>query len=498
MNILLYDTGDVRGELNEPIGIEILATHAYKRFGNTISIDLKWYNFDKFDFDPSHYDIIGISIHINGMPVFEKLCSFCYDSGFCGLMIAGNSVATFAYEQLLAKHPSLICSLGEGEGTFPELVNYKMGGLVDLSSIHNIAYVLNGKIVLTQRETFDMQEYIPPLRPFAKQIKNKNGIIRIEGSRGCVWNKCSFCGAAHKYNYSGWRPAKIDVIIEQLISLSGLGLNNVYFCDEDFIGNDTKRFSELVQQIDMHMKDGAISPNMGFFISVKPNDLLNPDNILTIKSFMKCGLKDLFTGIESGCENQLKRYNKCSNKKINTIAINKMRELESDGLMIDIGFIFFDYYMTPADVEENLQFIEDNKLYTFASSLIKPLRIQPYTKTFENTPEVHENEFSVDDLFYKYSFADCTVNNIYKAYNELRLENIAHNLQSVYRRDMADPKDRSISQDSLLKLRFLEYQAIRTIADYYLYNTLSLHQLQNNLCTIKINALNLLKDQTQR
>lgn len=493
MNILLYDTGDVRGELNEPLGIEILATHAYERFKNSISIDLKWYNFDKFDFDPLCYDIIGISIHINGISVFEELYNYCDNKGFNGLIIAGNSIATFAYKHLLKKYPSIICSLGEGERTFPELINYKLSGLVNLSNIHNIAYSLDGSIVVTQRETFNMQEYIPPLRPFAIQIKNNNGIIRIEGSRGCSWNKCHFCGVAHKYNNIGWRPAKIDVIIEQLISLSRLGLKNVYFCDEDFIGNDTSRFSKLVQQIGNHMADGSISSDMRFFISVKPTDLLKPDILQTIKTFAKFGLKDLFTGIESGCDNQLKRYNKCSSKIINATAIKKLRELESDGLSVDIGFIFFDYYMTPEDVEENLQFIEENELYKFASSLIKPIRIQPYTKTFENTPEVHENEFSIDDLFYKYSFADRTVNNIYKAYDELGLEDIAHKLQCVYRQDMAVPEERCISEDILLKLRFLEYQAIRAIADYYLYSNCPELQLRNTLQTIKRNGMNLLK-----
>lgn len=492
MRVLLYDTGDVREELNEPIGIELLAANVLKDLGEQVKLDIKWFNFARDFFDPLQYDVIGISIHINGLDVFEKIYTLCQKCGFRGLIVAGNSIATFAYEQLLEKYPDIICSIGEGEYTFKKIVQGCMEGCLNLASIPNLAYLNDDKIVTTERVFFDLKDYLPPMRVFNRQLKENKGIARIEASRGCSWNKCSFCGAVHKYNNADWRPIDIEIVLKQLVELSEAELTTVYFCDEDFIGNDSKRFSELVDKIQEKMDKEEISPDMKFFISIKPSDIIQETNAEIIRRFMNCGLKDLFVGIESGCDNQLKRYNKCTNVKVNSSAINIMRELEEEGLSVDIGFIFFDYYMTPADIEENIKFIEDNKLYMILSSLIKPIRIQPYTKSFEDTVEVHENELSVDDLMYKYHFKNNTVEQIYITYSALELDAIAHKIQSVYRREMGFEDQRKITTNNLIKLRYLQFQAIKMIAMHYIHGEMEETQLEKELADILSNAQDLL------
>lgn len=492
MKVLLYDTGDVRGELNEPIGIELIGAHILKELEGQITLDIKWFNFDQYSFDPLQYDIIGISIHINGLNVFENVYQLCHECGFKGLIIAGNSIATFAYNQLLGKYPDVICSIGEGEYTITEIVCGYLNDCLDLIRIPNLAYINKGKLITTERVVFDLKEYLPPLRVFNRQLKENMGISRIEASRGCSWNRCSFCGAAHKYNNTDWRPIDGEIILKQLVELSDSGLTTVYFCDEDFIGNDSVRFAQLVEKIQEKMKNSEISPKMKFFISVKPIDITNPTNMKIIKRFMNCGLKDLFVGIESGCESQLRRYNKCTNVNTNLKTIEKIRLLEKDGLSIDIGFIFFDYYMTPDDIKENIRFIEDNQLYTLASSLIKPIRIQPYTKTFTDISEIHMNEFLIDDLMYSYHFADEIVEQIYITYSMLDLESIAHKIQSMYRREMSLIDKRKLVTQKLIKLRYLEFLSIKAISMYYIDKEINESQIKSELSDIYLSAQNLL------
>ncbi len=491
MNVLLYNTGDVREELNEPIGIELIGAHILKELEGQVTLDIKWFNFDQYSFDPLQYDIIGISIHINGLNVFENIYKLCHESGFKGLIIAGNSIATFAYKQLLEKYPDVICSIGEGEYTIKEIVRGYLNGCLDLARIPNLAYRDKGKLITTERVVFDLTEYLPPLRVFNKQLKENTGISRIEASRGCSWNRCSFCGAAHKYNNTAWRPIDIEIILRQLVDLSDSGLTTVYFCDEDFIGDDSERFARLVEKIQEKMENSEISSKMKFFISIKPIDFINDTNIEIIRRFMKCGLKDLFVGIESGCESQLRRYNKCTNINTNLKVINKIRILEEEGLSVDIGFIFFDYYMTPDDIKENIRFIEDNQLYTLASSLIKPIRIQPYTKTFADTSEIHMNEFLIDDLMYSYHFADETVEQIYVTYSMLDLESIAHKIQSMYRREMSLIDKRKLVTQKLVKLRYLEFLSVKTISMYYIDKEINELQLKSKLSDIYSSAIKL-------
>ena len=207
---------------------------------------------------------------------------------------------------------------------------------------------------------------------------------------------------------------------------------------------------------------------------------------------MNCGLKDLFVGLESGCEGQLRRYNKCTSVNINLLTINKIKTLEEMGLSIDVGFIFFDYYMTPDDIEENIRFIENNKLYMLSSSLIKPIRIQPYTKAFEDTAEVHMNKFSMDDLMYSYHFADNIVDQIYVTYSKLNLEAIAHKIQSMYRREISFANERRLTTKKLVKLRDLQFLAIKMCATFYIHKEINELQLKTKLSEILSSAINLL------
>lgn len=58
--------------------------------------------------------------------------------------------------------------------------------------------------------------------------------MRLEGSRGCSWNKCSFCCIGAKYADSNWNGFSIDKIITELVELSEYGFRSPYFTDEDF------------------------------------------------------------------------------------------------------------------------------------------------------------------------------------------------------------------------------------------------------------------------
>lgn len=172
-NILLYDTGDVRDELNEPIGIELIAAHLLRDLPGEVSVDIKWFPFDHDSLNPLQYDIIGVSIHINGMEVFEHLHRLCRESGFRGPIVAGNSVPTFGWEALLSRYPDLLCMIGEGEDAWTALVREYQKEHPDYSSVPNLAWMEQGRPVTTPRAVCDMRGYLPPLRPFHLQLRQR-------------------------------------------------------------------------------------------------------------------------------------------------------------------------------------------------------------------------------------------------------------------------------------------------------------------------------------
>lgn len=123
------------------------------------------------------------------------------------------------------------------------------------------------------------------------------------------------------------------------------------------------------------------------------------------------------------------------------------------------------------------------------------MRIQPYTKTFADSSDIHTNEFLLDDLMYSYHFANDIVEQIYGAYCNLDLESIAHKIQSMYRREMSFIDERKLITQKLVQLRYFEFLSIKTISKYYIDKEIDELQLKSELSDICLYAGNLL---TQR
>ena len=89
-------------------------------------------------------------------------------------------------------------------------------------------------------------------------MKKHHGIVRLEGSRGCSWNKCSFCCVNAKYANPAWRVFSIDKIINELIEISDMGFHAPYFTDEDFFGQEYDRAIEFGERIIQLKTQGQI------------------------------------------------------------------------------------------------------------------------------------------------------------------------------------------------------------------------------------------------
>ncbi len=106
-------------------------------------------------------------------------------------------------------------SLGEGEHSIIELAKF-INGELELEDVSNIAYVKNNNIFINKKQTniqlselaipdysnINFSDYISPYR-----------ILPLSMSRGCYWNKCSFCVLGYEKNYS---EKPIDKLIEEL------------------------------------------------------------------------------------------------------------------------------------------------------------------------------------------------------------------------------------------------------------------------------------------
>lgn len=418
--LLLIDLGDVRGELNEPLGVECISSRVIRE-GN-IEVDICWYcmiesnSFEKL----LQYDFIGISMNIGTLNRFEKIYNFIMKSNKNKVpLILGGCIPTFAYIQMIDKYDNIICIYGEGEEAFFQLIHRYENGLFDidekLSEICNLAFKFNGKTIITPKRSLDLKLEDTTVRNgfILDYIKRNHGIVRLEGSRGCSWNKCSFCCVNAKYANPSWRGFSIEKIVKELIELSNMGFHAPYFTDEDFFGQDYTRAIDLGNRIIDLKNQGKIREDMNFFISILAADAICEAGKKALAVLKEAGLREVFLGIESLEKEQLKRYNKKASIDTNTKAIKFVSEI---GLNIDSGYILFDPEMSFEALGLNIDYINKLNLNKFDSRSLKRLRIQPLTIICDTLSNVIIGELDINNLEYPYNFVDERVNKVYSEY----------------------------------------------------------------------------------
>lgn len=461
INVILYDTGDSREENNEPLGIEVIGARLLKEYGSQVQLKLLWFNKDGIlPLDGEEIDIIGVSLNIKRMDVFDTVYNKVKMLKHIPWFFVGNVAATYGYQELLQKYPDIICMLGEGEEIYPDIVRQFLTENAALERINNLAYIKAGKVFETERKPADLNHYVKPLRVFTDFLIKNKGIARIEGSRGCVWNKCSFCCVNFKYNYLPWRAIRIETVLEQIEELAVSGIKSVYFTDEDFVGSDRCRLKKFIEEISERRKNNHLPHDINYFISVKPGDILNAETFKLLQDFTRVGLREVFIGIESGCDSQLKRYGKCTTAAMNGSVLDKAKALDAD---VDIGFILFDPEMTVEDLLENIDFIDRHRLYEYGSNFIKRLRIQSFTALESHYSAPEKLKFDLDNLEYSYRFQDDRIEKIYSLYENLKTDFDAYQIQNVYRGEIETESLRKLYKEKLTALRELQFTALKRI-----------------------------------
>ncbi|MDP3445090.1 MAG: cobalamin-dependent protein [Ignavibacteria bacterium] len=471
MNVLLIDLGSNRTELNEPIGIESIAGNLLHNIEG-IQVHFKWGLIDSLDISSSKndYDFFGISAKLGTYNNLKRILSLLREERKKCRVIVGGPLATFGYMELLKEFEDIICVRGEGESTFSKIcTNILDTSSFNLGDIPNIVYKKNNCIVETKRTVENLNTIRKPYRHYLNNIIDKEGIVRIESSRGCSWSKCDFCSVYEHYGCSNWRPFPLEYIIEELETLSNSGCLSPYFTDEDFFGGDYERSRQLAEIILKKKNENRINPKMNFFFSARINDILHEHGVELLKLWKIAGLRELFVGLESGVQKQLKRYGKASTPKRNAKVIQLLKNLD---IQLDVGYILFDPEMSFDELIENIQYIELENLSRHDSRSLKYIRAQPFTATSKNY--FHKNiingGLNIDLLYYPLKYNDERVFNVMNQYYswEAKLKDITYIIQAKSRGEIFSEEYRVYLKEQLSAIRELDFIVLKKIVDFVL------------------------------
>lgn len=262
-------------------------------------------------------------------------------------IVAGGPLFTTGYEEF---DDVDYLVLNEAEVTLPPF-------LADLK---------NGcaKHLYSSEELPDIQKSPVPLWGILNM--NNYASMNIQYSRGCPFN-CEFCDISVLYGHKVRTKSK-DQITDELEALYSLGWRgDVFFVDDNFIGNGKKlKKSVLPSMIEwMERKKRPFAFNTEASINLS-------DDLRLMQLMGQAGFNSVFVGIETPNEESLAECNKVQNR--NRDLVFCVKKIQNFGLQVQGGFIVgFD--SDPLTIFERLSaFIQESGIVTAMVGLLNAPR----------------------------------------------------------------------------------------------------------------------------
>jgi anaerobic magnesium-protoporphyrin IX monomethyl ester cyclase len=370
---------------------------------------------DLLKMKPQGYDLVGFT---GSQDVFLEnvhIARILRERGWKGHFIAGHDFCSLNHEELIRKF-SVFDSIGRGEGDdlIVELAaSLSEGG--DLSEIEGLTYRKNGRIRINNPRALkaDIDQFPFPDRRNRLWAKKAGLAMGIVSSRGCGYNKCTFCypsvfSSANRSIPGGpWRARSAENVVEEMaVLMKEHQPEMITFVDENFLGcgeDGIERAFQIGEEI-LRRK-----LKLNYMFNCRSVDV----NYDLLKLLKESGLYSLFIGFESGSQKILDYYEKGTtvSKQLKALSI-----IQSLDIGLVVGYIFFDPISTIDDLRQSLRFYL--KLgQSDVSKYSQRLRVLPGTPIYSKMKRT--NTVFGDIWETHYSFSSPQIDTVYALVNGL-------------------------------------------------------------------------------
>jgi hypothetical protein len=392
----------------EPLSVEVLAGALTEELPG---IDAKIFTFSYLDAD-AELDLlfnelsicqpfmVGISIPQSTFELSLKLLDRISRLSPSPLIVVGHALPTYAPEVFIRIYHQLFIVRGWGDESIVSLARKKLEGADNFAEIPNLVFFREGDIIYTSAQ-FQTKFYRPV------RVSLEDYYVRVESSRGCSYNVCTFCTRplGMQNSIPSWTRRDVDDVISELRFLKSKSVKRFTFTDEDFIGNDMDTALKLAYQL----QEVA---GLKFSLSVRADSVYdsqksfaeNQESKKLFEILRDAGLELVFIGAESLSSSQLRRYGKGIDPEYNLVALSILQSL---GINYEIGFISFDPLMSISEVGENILVLEKSGIWSRIGNLFSVLRPQissSYVKLLAMSNLL--GEFNLDSMSYSFKFID--------------------------------------------------------------------------------------------
>ncbi len=277
--------------IHTSLSLRLLYVATYKSF----DIDFKEYTIKDSiehickDLLSMNLDVIAFSCYIWNIEYIKELCILLKQYNPHLIIILGGPEVTYEPEYFLNKYSCDYIISGEGEETFPRLLEC----LENNDDIHIDGISYKGHI--SEHVSVASIDYIESLDSPYNLIQDQNDqskrIIYFESSRGCPF-QCQYCLSSLE---KGLRFFSEEYLNEQLDIIFNSGAKTIKFLDRSF-NADAKHAIRILDYIFKHHKPGQ---QFQFEINA---DVLNQDIIDFIRDYAPKGVLRFEVGIQSTYE----------------------------------------------------------------------------------------------------------------------------------------------------------------------------------------------------
>jgi hypothetical protein len=257
------------------------------------------------------YDLVGVTGYINHLLRGKRLGELFRRRGI-PVAVGGPGVSS-APEHY--RNAFDILFIGEAEYTWPQFIaEWKAG---------------HYRSEYRQVEKLDMTQ--SPLPRWDKVAADLKQYVcgGVQTTRGCPFD-CEFCDVIYIYGRQA-RHKSIEQVLQEIIALEQLGVERIFFSDDNFIGNP--RYAKALLKAVIPVNNAFRNP-IGFFTQITLN-VAKDDEMLELLA--DANFSVLFIGIESANIDSLIEMNKPQNYKTDMVA--DIKKILSYGLPVTAGLI---------------------------------------------------------------------------------------------------------------------------------------------------------------
>ena len=355
-----------------------------------------------------YFDIIGFTLNygqlLPSLAFAKKIKELSPDKK----IIFGGSRTTGLMGKKILESFSYIDFVVSGDGE--DALYLLSSDYQNYESIPRLMYRKGNEVIWNESDTYvDINSLpIPIFDSFYEELKSSsvevqqyyfyNGRLPMEISRGCWWNRCSFCNL--NIQHKRYREKNVDKIIDEINFLS----DKYRMLDFQIIGNTLPKTE--CRTLFVRLKQ--LNKDFTLFAEARADQLKSSDYTL----MKEAGLTTIQTGIESFSQHYLKKMNKGTRVIDNVAALKFCKE---NGIINRYNLIIDYPNEEPIDFEETKKNIQLFKQYLDPPQICY-LRVLFGSPIYQNPDQfnIQQLEYApIDRLMYPQEFLEKGFNFVY-------------------------------------------------------------------------------------